>query len=414
MALYAFDGTWNEQEEKPVEDTNVLKFTRAYVGNADAYLEGVGTKFGKVGQILGGVFGAGGRSRIAEMMDKLEQNYNAGDESIDIIGFSRGAALAVHFANKIAKDGISNGEGEPVHPTIRFLGVWDIVGSFGFPKDLLGIDFHDINIGWNIDSVPKNVEHCFQAMAMDERRETFEPERLTADSADTQLLECWFRGVHSDIGGGNGNTKRSDIALSWMFEKALESGVEIDRDKLNICKSNCDPVAKIGDNTDLVEDNPRKVRGSDMVHESAQGKALDVGQSSEFTVDAANRYNWSGVRMIQNQTYRFDVKADKDDPWVDGGINCDANGWESERLPFFKETVVSMFEKRRRHPEANWFELIGTVGLNEHHQFRIGTGGAERDCTATATGGLYTYANDLFSKYKNNKGKMQVSITRIA
>jgi uncharacterized protein (DUF2235 family) len=60
---------------------------------------GVGTHFGKIGRALGGLFGAGGLSRTDEMYEEFCENWQQGDEVIDIIGFSRGAALAVHFAN---------------------------------------------------------------------------------------------------------------------------------------------------------------------------------------------------------------------------------------------------------------------------------------------------------------------------
>ena len=43
MALYAFDGTWNEKEPDPVASTNVLKFRNAYKGKA-YYIGGVGTR----------------------------------------------------------------------------------------------------------------------------------------------------------------------------------------------------------------------------------------------------------------------------------------------------------------------------------------------------------------------------------
>lgn len=32
MALYAFDGTWNEDQEENLNDTNVVKFRDAYIG----------------------------------------------------------------------------------------------------------------------------------------------------------------------------------------------------------------------------------------------------------------------------------------------------------------------------------------------------------------------------------------------
>lgn len=67
MALYAFDGRWNEDKEQSIEDTNVVKFQDPYTGKNKHYLSGVGTRLGKIGQILGRGFGTGGKQHIDEM-----------------------------------------------------------------------------------------------------------------------------------------------------------------------------------------------------------------------------------------------------------------------------------------------------------------------------------------------------------
>jgi len=51
MALYAFDGTWNEAkdgEDPTYTNTNVVRFHQAYHAHSntdDFYLKGVGTRF---------------------------------------------------------------------------------------------------------------------------------------------------------------------------------------------------------------------------------------------------------------------------------------------------------------------------------------------------------------------------------
>ncbi|MGH9657644.1 MAG: phospholipase effector Tle1 domain-containing protein, partial [Bryobacteraceae bacterium] len=58
MALYAFDGTWNEDKPGADKDTNVVWFRDAYIGSQN-YWEGVGTRFGLLGKLFGGITGAG-------------------------------------------------------------------------------------------------------------------------------------------------------------------------------------------------------------------------------------------------------------------------------------------------------------------------------------------------------------------
>ncbi len=202
-------------------DSNVCDFFQAYedpLKNDDPskergslYQKGIGqlaqTPFGDA---LASTFGFGGHKRVRRAMDRLEDNIQSGDAKVDIVGFSRGAALAISFANEIA-------EHMPGR-SVRFIGVWDIVGQFGAPGE-------HINAGHNL-AFPPNVEHCFHAMALDESRLFFPLTRLgRGRNTSSKLQEVWFRGVHSDIGGGNGNRGLNWIALNWMYAAAKRCGL---------------------------------------------------------------------------------------------------------------------------------------------------------------------------------------------
>ena len=174
MAIYAFDGTGNKKSADDGKNTNVVKFFNAYdegyQGNGkNVYVRGVGTSEFFVNKLFGAALGFGGHRRIRGALKKLEANFSKGDRRIDIVGFSRGAVLALEFANEIHEKGI-NGEETP---TINFLGLWETVGSFGVPGN-------NINLGY-ILTVPKNVEHCFHALSLDERRFLFPLIRLVQD-----------------------------------------------------------------------------------------------------------------------------------------------------------------------------------------------------------------------------------------
>jgi uncharacterized protein (DUF2235 family) len=223
MALYAFDGTGNEDQEDATRDSNVCDFFTAYedpLKNDDPskergslYIKGIGQLANtRSGDALASIFGFGGHRRVRKAMDRLENNIEAGDRTIDIVGFSRGAALAISFANEIAK--------KMPRESIRFIGVWDIVGQFGAPGE-------HINAGHDLD-FPPNVAHCFHAMALDESRLFFPLTRLgKGRNTSSKLQEVWFRGVHSDVGGGNGNRGLNWVALNWMYEAARRCGLPL-------------------------------------------------------------------------------------------------------------------------------------------------------------------------------------------
>ncbi len=265
MALYAFDGTWNMDRPGTERDTNVLWFANAYAGES-FYQKGVGTRFGKLGRIVGGITGAGGRSRVRKARKRLAANFKRGDTTIDIVGFSRGAALALHFANKVNDKGVETRKGV-VFPKIRFLGLWDTVASFGAPDV-------PANIGWDLE-LPDCVEHCSHALALDERRHAFKPERLEERMTDTsetgRLLECWFRGVHSDVGGGNRNTGLSSVALDWMFARARQAGMKLDPEIVKKNRARTKPEATITKGKGSIgKEGFRIVRATDLVHQSVR------------------------------------------------------------------------------------------------------------------------------------------------
>src|SRR4026208_1736483 len=112
MALYAFDGTGNEDRDGELYDSNVLRFFEAYADpkkNTDPdekvgslYLNGIGVRAQDfVGKALAEAFGIGGPERGTEALTRLEHNLEAGDRIVDVVGFSRGAALALSFANRV-------------------------------------------------------------------------------------------------------------------------------------------------------------------------------------------------------------------------------------------------------------------------------------------------------------------------
>ena len=406
MALYAFDGTGNSDDGPEEDDTNVVRFAEVYQGAQFEYLEGVGTRLGAVGKVLGGLFGAGGRSRIDEMYDTLCENFRAGDTAIDIVGYSRGAALAVHFANKLRKDGIPDQAGTP---TIRFLGLFDLVASFGLSFNNV-LDFQEMNIAWDVEEVPDNVVVCRHAMARDERREAFNVTRLTTASPGTDLQEVWFRGVHGDVGGGNGNTHRSNIALQWMFAEASGCGVPLNHQRASEARYALSPsklVPPIAQNKDLAKDPRREVRPGDLEHDSVDAR-LALDESQTCRVLARQHYNWSGVTVEPGCTYR--IEAAEDQTWQDDDIACDADGWTSSDLSWLREPFVEFLEKRRRARHENWFKLMGALGDEDGRLLPIGR---SLLYSADTEADLYLFANDLRASYGNNSGFLDVTITRV-
>jgi hypothetical protein len=59
-----------------------------------------------------------------------------------------------------------------------------------------------------------------------------------------RLAEVWFRGVHSDIGGGNDNKSLNWISLNWMYQNTIREGLPIANDAVqpNVDRKQGDPA----------------------------------------------------------------------------------------------------------------------------------------------------------------------------
>jgi hypothetical protein len=113
-------------------------------------------------------------------------------------------------------------------PPIRFVGVWDTVGSLGAPG-FLGQVFNPNKYCYHDIELNPHIQSAYQALAIDERRKAFAPNPWQRpDSWTGNLEQAWFAAVHSDVGGGYSPDGLANEALHWMVEKAAAEGLEFD------------------------------------------------------------------------------------------------------------------------------------------------------------------------------------------
>ncbi|MBV6627505.1 MAG: hypothetical protein KI793_32055 [Rivularia sp. (in: Bacteria)] len=129
---------------------------------------------------------------------------------------------------------------------------------------------------------------------------------------------------------------------------------------------------------------------------------MNIGESVSAVVLAKEKWNNTGISLIANQEYHLTASANE--KWVDWFISCNANGFPSSN-PILKYT-----EGFRRVPEQNWFALIGAIDFDSGNLFKIGT---DKILQATQSGILTCFANDIPFMYWNNKGSIQLVVTRI-
>lgn len=306
------DGTWNTADAK--SPTHVVRLARALAptdaeGHAQVpiYVEGVGTGRG-VGRVsrwldrkLGGGFGWGLMANVVEAYRHLVFLYQPGDR-IHIFGFSRGAFTARSLGGFISQTGILDRDRLELLPEavdrymagaeidsqdswdfrtrvsrhmattpgelayrvdegftdvslleIDFIGVWDTVGALGVPRmvPLIGLisrgrfQFHNTVLS-------PMVKFARHAVALDERRSTFEPTLWRSEDGtmmqgddDAPRQQRYFAGDHGTVGGSAETQGLSSFTLDWMMEGAREAGLQFKTAEWGYILDAKDPFATI-------------------------------------------------------------------------------------------------------------------------------------------------------------------------
>ena len=279
------DGTGNSAGK--VWRTNVWRVFQALElkgsNQIAIYDDGVGTSSFKPLAILGGVFGYGLKRNVLNLYKFLCRNYQTGDK-IYGFGFSRGAFTMrivmglvlnqglVKFANEAELDQKAHAAyrayrhdkypawnlqypfrlarfwldklfytscERPVD-AIEFVGVWDTVAAYGLPIDEMtrGVSEWIWPLEMPNKDFNKKILKARHALAIDDERATFHPVLWNEDQTNTkpsgtsrstskeQLLQVWFAGVHSNVGGGYPDNSLANISLAWMMAEAKAAGLQ--------------------------------------------------------------------------------------------------------------------------------------------------------------------------------------------
>ncbi|ATC95183.1 T6SS phospholipase effector Tle1-like catalytic domain-containing protein [Pseudoalteromonas tunicata] len=225
--IFCFDGTCNDPTDfddfvADTSITNILKLHLLLGGTlvnesnvntapqSSYYYSGVGTYGSWLSRAFNSVF-APEFADINTILQQAKQDlarYQNQEVEVFIFGFSRGAALARRFAASIDVN-------------VAFLGVFDTVAAIGLP-DLSSNSRPASDVVFENGTLASNVMQAVHLVALDEKRLAFKP---TLFNQDPRVLEVWFPGVHSDIGGGFWFDGLSDVSLAFMLQQAIKAGL---------------------------------------------------------------------------------------------------------------------------------------------------------------------------------------------
>ncbi|KAM0224279.1 hypothetical protein ACHAQD_002670 [Fusarium lateritium] len=265
------DGTANDLRSDGTMWSNVGRIAECIsegkrVKQIVGYMSGIGTEGGRFRKMKDQATGYGLDQKILAAYGFICRHYEEGD-SIVLIGFSRGAFIARCIVAFIGDVGVllqpplreKTVEGIYTEWTelmtssfentkrreilfVRYnsaseakrvadgLALWDTVSSLHQSPPETYLDLVKTTPPWNVN-------YAFHALALEERRGLFKPDIWQGNYPTTvkSLKQCWFRGMHSHVGGSNEqwSNNLTNVSLSWIVSQLKENGlVSFEKDQL--------------------------------------------------------------------------------------------------------------------------------------------------------------------------------------
>jgi hypothetical protein len=125
---------------------------------------------------------------------------------------------------------------------------------------------------------------------------------------------------------------------------------------------------------------------------------LSVGEVKRVRVDSREYWNDTQIDVAPGEEYAFAVEGKQ--TWHDASHACGADGYTA-----WVNTLAGPFKRFR----DKLFTLVGAV--DKRHDFRIGS--SNPSWKPAARGRLFAYANDVRGFYKNNRGALELTVTRV-
>lgn len=237
--LYKKYGAKGPDEENSYEGgyTNIVKMKNKIKDYEDfdftvkLYIEGAGSLNLKKDQMLGYAFAIckSGvykkvKKGINKLVDKIIKSVKSDvvidDITVDVFGFSRGAAEARNFIYEIligdkrkpVAEQLEQKGYEISNVNVNFVGLYDTVSTYGL---LVAFGAADNVKELHLDSV-RMAKKVVQLASADEHREYFSLTNINSASTGTEIF---LPGVHSDIGGGYLDNKDENIEINWVFDE---------------------------------------------------------------------------------------------------------------------------------------------------------------------------------------------------
>lgn len=321
--------------------------------------------------------GLGLKRNVRQLYRALAERYDK-DDTVYLFGFSRGAFTVRALAGLIHRCGLPQKTSADFdllfqeawrHFTpmqyntdavdewrrrrdqrdcvIHFLGVWETVKSYGGLRPILLPHLRH-------NPIVRTVRH---AIALDEKRGWYnvttwgrlDQDRAAAmtrvpksdrDDIETQdIREVWFRGCHSDVGGGDEQESTAIIARQWMLGEACDS-------QLAFLSQGGQPLA--------INDEGRRFLARALHATVSKIPPTDVGHDAAIVHESLTRF-WALADLIPRR------EIDNSGTWP--CLRAQRPGeWHAYRSPelFLRDGAVAFHESVGDLPCGREARIVGT------------------------------------------------------
>jgi len=211
--------------------SNVFDFISQSAEKPPHYYGGPGADKGLIGSLPGGLYGSGSDDISETVYNDVCKDFCSGHCKINLVGWSRGAVMAMKVAERLNTSGCNCQRG-PI--SVNFVGLYDAVDMMPgrWPHSIPG------NIKYFAHAIKTAVQDIFPTVHYGGNERPFDlleprlvrermPEPYFRSERERRNRPMWreyisYRSTHADIGADRNSTR----AHEWIIAESRRAGVE--------------------------------------------------------------------------------------------------------------------------------------------------------------------------------------------
>lgn len=260
------------------------------------------------------------------------------------------------------------------------------------------------------------MEHAFHALAIDEHRGPFSPtlwEQPNNPQKLKVLKQCWFPGVHSNIGGSYPDAGISNISLAWMVSQLEDTDGGI----LSFDAKYLDWIQDMNNKYYASTNEPVKPWGLGKLYDSSQATGLTSRvERFDLTTRTPGRYHVIDTNTGKPAKERLASTNESIHRCV--RVRIEEHGPGTEEQPDVCSKIIQLWNLAKKAAGINLAlkpvpKIYQSAALKAYDLVHPGTLHRENGASEKAPDGVYWRAKDaLQSLPEDTLGRTEIRLLR--